>query len=107
MTSRRELWSRWWPSSRRRAQVRFASSPRAERVRRAVRAIIDSDEPMVSITMWTPAALAVLAEVAGGLASAADTVTPLRPLLRWHPIDPAGGRSPAGLRARASPCATS
>ena len=73
---------------RRRAQGRFASSPRAERVRRAVRAIIDSDEPMVSITMWTPAALAALAKVAGGLALAADTVTPLRPLLRWHPLDP-------------------
>ena len=73
---------------RRRAQGRFASSPRAERVRRAVRAIIDSDEPMVSITMWTPATLAALAEVAGGLALAADTVTPLRPLLRWHPLDP-------------------
>jgi hypothetical protein len=61
---------------------------RSERVQRSMRKLLDGVDPLVSVPSWSAAELAGLAAAAGGPSLAADTVTPLRQLLRWHPIEP-------------------
>ena len=73
---------------RRRRPATAPSLGRGDRVRTTMRGLLDGIEPIVPPNTWSAAGLAAVAATAGGPNITADTLTPLRPLLRWHPLEP-------------------
>ena len=72
------------------------SPTRRVAVERAVAPLLSANAPLVEDTAgWSPQSLAAAAfagprirDLLAGIELLLDTVTPLRPLLRWHPADP-------------------